>query len=265
MQHKDENTSSGVEVLREVVEQGGCFPAGTRVITDKGRVPIEDIKVKVGDQVLSKPESGEGELCYKPVVRTISYENKELWDLWYFEIKADTNLSKLHKGKLLQLSRKGKLSVSFATPNHPFWVKGVGWTSLDQLEQGQLIEMQNAGNVALVFMVNPLRKTTHPNIAGSYHIRNILDADLKGFDIDDVEYFDFLKFDETGLCGIVDSDIPSPCYINDQAVHILPDVFCQTVYNFEVADCHTYFITLDELWVHNTSCAETARDLLSKS
>lgn len=35
---------------------GGCFIAGTPVHTDKGLVPIEQIKV--GDLVLSQPEQG---------------------------------------------------------------------------------------------------------------------------------------------------------------------------------------------------------------
>ena len=236
------------------------FPAGTRVHTDKGLVPIQEIKV--GDMVRSKPESADGELCYKPVVRTVSYENKEIWDLWYFEINANTDISKLHKGKLLQLSRKGKLSGIIATPNHPFWVKGLGWTRLDQLEQGQIIETDNPETVALVLMVNPLRKTTLPNVAGSYHVRNILDADRKGFDIDNVEYFDLLEYDKTGLCEILGSDAPSPFIVNNQEVHVLTEVFSQKVYNFEVGDFHTYFVAKRGLWVHNTNCADASPNLL---
>jgi hypothetical protein len=45
------------------------FVAGTLVHTDKGLVPIEQLKV--GDMVLSKHESGEGEQAYKPVVRDV--------------------------------------------------------------------------------------------------------------------------------------------------------------------------------------------------
>ncbi|ENW83146.1 hypothetical protein F909_00738 [Acinetobacter sp. ANC 3929] len=37
-----------------VMKQKGCFPAGTRIITEQGLVPIQDIKV--GDMVLSKPQ-----------------------------------------------------------------------------------------------------------------------------------------------------------------------------------------------------------------
>lgn len=250
--------TNGSREMRSTVEDGGCFPAGTRIHTDKGLVPIQDIKV--GDMVLSKPESGVGELCYKPVLRTVTYENKEIWDLWYFEIKASTDISKLHKGKLLQLSRKGKLSATIATGNHPYWVKGLGWIRLDQLEQGQIIETYDPETVVLVLMVNPLRKTTVSNVAGSYHVRNILDAERKGFDIEDVEYFDLFEYDERGLCGVLGSDAPSPFIVNNQKVHVLTEAFSQKVYNFEVADHHTYFITNRGLWVHNTNCAEAIPD-----
>ena len=66
------------------------FVVGTLVHTDKGLVPIQDIKV--GDRVLSKPESGDGELVFKPVIRTMTHEDKELWQLTYVEIKCNTDL-----------------------------------------------------------------------------------------------------------------------------------------------------------------------------
>lgn len=242
------------------VKQKGCFPAGTRILTDQGLVPIQDIKV--GDMVLSKPESGKGELCYKPVIRTVSYENQEVWDLWYFEIEANTNLAELNKNKLLRLSREGKLNGIAVTANHLFWVKDIGWTRLDKLKNSQILRTHDVEIFALVLMVNPLRKTTLLNVAGSYHVRNILDTGRKGFDIDDVEYFDLCEYDETGLYRILGSDAPSPFNVNNQEVHVLTGTFRQKVYNFNVADNQTYFITEKGLWVHNTSCVDTPSDLL---
>ncbi|WOE40423.1 hypothetical protein [Acinetobacter chinensis] len=50
------------------------FVAGTLVHTDKGLMPIKDIKV--GDMVLSLDQNNpDGELVYKPVMRTIVTEN----------------------------------------------------------------------------------------------------------------------------------------------------------------------------------------------
>ena len=202
--------------------------------------------------VLSKPESGEGELCYQPVVRTVSYDDKEIWELTYFEIKANIDVSKLQKGKLLQLSRKEKMSSIIATPNHPFWVNGIGWTRLDELQNGQLIPTHDSNINTLVLMVAPLRKTSMPQVAGSYHPSNVLEADRKGFDIANVECFDLFKYDEFGLCDVLGkNNSPSPINVDGQEVHVLDEVFSQKVYNFEVSDYHTYFIFTEGLWVHN--------------
>lgn len=51
------------------------FVAGTPVWTERGLVPIEQIKV--GDKVLSKCDST-GEVAYKPVVRTFVTEDQEI-------------------------------------------------------------------------------------------------------------------------------------------------------------------------------------------
>lgn len=160
-----------------VMKQKGCFPAGTRIFTDQGLVPIQDIKV--GDMVLSKPESGEGELYYKPVISTASYEDKEIWELTYFQVKATTDISKLNKGKLLQLSKKGQMSTIMATPNHAFWVNGIGWTRLDELQNGHILQTKDIDIVILVFSVQPRYKTDKPFIAASYSPRNIFDPDKK--------------------------------------------------------------------------------------
>lgn len=42
-------------------------------------------------------------------------------------------------------------------------------------------------------MANPLREITLSNSAGSYHVRNLFDADRKGFDIPDDDYLIYLN------------------------------------------------------------------------
>lgn len=69
------------------------FVAGTLVHTDKGLVPIQELKI--GDKVLSKDESGEGELVYKPVIRTIKSATKQ---------------------KIIS-----PVEGVYCTDNHPFW------------------------------------------------------------------------------------------------------------------------------------------------
>ncbi|NNP77070.1 hypothetical protein A7P54_11645 [Acinetobacter sp. Ac_3412] len=233
-------------------KQKGCFPAGTRIITEQGLVPIQDIKV--GDMVLSKPESGEGELCYKPVIRTASYEDTEIWELTYFQIKADTDISKLNKSKLLQLSKKGQMSTILATPNHPFWVNGLGWTQLDELQSGQILQTRDIDIVILVFSVQPRYKTDKPFIAASYSPRNIFDADKKGFDIDNVDYYFFLEQHPDGHRKYIgNGDNPSPLILKEHdPIYVLNEAFSTTAFHLEIADYHTYFIFNDGLWVHST-------------
>ena len=244
------------------VKQKGCFPAGTRILTDQGLVPIQDIKV--GDMILSKPESGEGELCYKPVIKTASYENQEVWELTYFQIKANTDISKLNKGKLLQLSKKGQMNTIMATPNQPFWVNGIGWRRLDELQNGQILQTRDTDIVILVFSVQPRYKTDKPFIAASYSPRNIFDADKKGFDMDNVDYYFFLEQRPDGYRKYIGSgDSRSPLIIKEHdPIYVLNETFSTTAFNLEIADHQTYFITEKGLWVHNSSCVDTPSDLL---
>jgi hypothetical protein len=86
------------------------FVAGTLVHTDKGLVPIEQIKA--GDMVLSKPESGEGDLTYQPVTQTFFSDNKEIWGLFY----NSYNVAE-------RMTDGDDLSVIFVTGGHPIWVE----------------------------------------------------------------------------------------------------------------------------------------------
>jgi hypothetical protein len=79
------------------------FVAGTLVHTDKGLVPIEQLKV--GDRVLSKHENGEGEQAYKRVVKT--FKSREKLPI----VRVSFNRGYLHN-KPMNL---------FCTANHPFW------------------------------------------------------------------------------------------------------------------------------------------------
>ncbi|BCU64953.1 hypothetical protein F941_01432 [Acinetobacter bouvetii DSM 14964 = CIP 107468] len=97
------------------------FPAGTRVVTKHGLVPIQNIKI--GDLVLSQLDSGQGEPYYQPVDHIVYTEHKEIWESYYFEIKAGTDLATLHKGKLLKLSHKGKLKGISASASALFLVR----------------------------------------------------------------------------------------------------------------------------------------------
>ncbi len=239
--------------LIEYKEDIGCFPAGTRIMTDKGVVPIEQIQV--GDKVLSKPEDGTGEPAFKPVVRTMTHEDKELWELTYVEIKPNTDISKLTTSKLKQMSMKGKFTTIKATPNHPFWIEGVGWTRLDHLEYGQIIHSKKEKMLCMVFNVSPVYATNIDNVVAQSSIRNILDADKKGQEIEDTEYYNFPRYGDDGYVKefVGGEDAPSPLLTAEYGeIVVSDDTYTTTVYNFEVADFHTYYVW--DLWVHNDNC-----------
>ncbi|MGM8937459.1 Hint domain-containing protein [Psychrobacter sp. AT9] len=228
------------------------FVAGTRITTDKGIVPIEQIKV--GDRVLSKPESGDGELVFKPVIRTMTHEDKELWQLTYVEIKCNTDLSRLTLSKLKQMARKDKFTTIKATPNHPFWVEGIGWTRLDHLEYGQIIHSKKNGSLCVIFEVSPVFSTSVDSVAAQSSIRNILDADKKGQGIDDVDYYNFPRYGDDGYVKefLGGEDAPSPLIVEGcEPIEVLQEVYTTSVYNLEVEDFHTYYVW--DLWVHNTN------------
>ncbi len=79
------------------------FVAGTLVHTDKGLAPIE--QMKVGDMVLSKHESGDGEQAYKRVTKT-------------FKSREKPPIVRVHFNRGIAYNTNMNL---FCTANHPFW------------------------------------------------------------------------------------------------------------------------------------------------
>lgn len=111
------------------------FAAGTLVHTDKGLVPIQDIKVGdliLSKPVLSKPEDGSSDIEYKPVISTFkSSEKKRVFKVEYFNETADAR------------GEEGRNYI-LCTNNHPFWVKRNPedlegeWLSAERLPPGYL-------------------------------------------------------------------------------------------------------------------------------
>ncbi|GAB6141006.1 hypothetical protein JCM14076_17350 [Methylosoma difficile] len=88
--------------------EGNCFVAGTLVHTQAGLKPIEQIQV--GDYVLSKPESGDGELSYQRVTRTYEYEDREVYFLAFHPVNPDG-------------LRGPERDYVVVTGAHPLWIK----------------------------------------------------------------------------------------------------------------------------------------------
>ncbi|KEZ48577.1 hypothetical protein AZ46_0216830 [Metabacillus indicus LMG 22858] len=99
-----------------------CFTLGTKVLTEDGEKPIEDIQV--GDKVLAKDEES-GDQAYKEVE-------------WLYERDVDT---------IYQLHIKGK--VIETTDEHPFWVVGEGWIKAKDLVKGDLLETSDGTTLSI--------------------------------------------------------------------------------------------------------------------
>jgi hypothetical protein len=93
-----------------------CFAAGTPVLTNRGDVAIE--QMRVGDLVLAQ-DVETGELAFKPVLDTTVRPPVEI-------------LRVEHEGGSLR-----------TTGGHPFWVSGEGWVHARRLQSGMELHTTN--------------------------------------------------------------------------------------------------------------------------
>ncbi len=228
-------------------EQG--FVAGTLVHTDKGLVPIEQIKV--GDMVLSKPENGEGELAYKPVVNTFVHEDKEIWLAKFTSLNCYTD-EQFDSGEVPYRS-----DVIVGTPNHPFWVVGEinhyedmaliiypkpYWARSDQLQPYSVV-LHADGFLASVYAVQPVFAMSNPN-------RGFLSGYLSSdwWDYDGYKACPYIDFSNSPI--ISEEEVKNEDMRDDSGDWRYP-VKTRNVYNFEVADNHSYYVGKAGIWVHN--------------
>ncbi len=129
-------TAEGVADEAVAAKPGFCFVAGTLVHTQRGQLPIE--KIAVGEMVLSQPELG-GERDYRRVTDTISFDDKNVFEIVF-------------------QSSGGSREALLATPNHPFWVQGLGWRALELVEIGQWVQL-GSGDEARVVSVRDTGST----------------------------------------------------------------------------------------------------------
>ncbi len=211
------------------------FVAGTLVHTDKGLVPIQNIKV--GDMVLSLPENGEGETAYKRVIQTSVMENQFVWAI---ELSGKIKHSDEFKEEFL-----------FTSPYHQFWTftnvsrdfiddNSGKWASVLDLEMGSPLlryDCEFAGS----FDIRRLYKTTEPDKA-FYMVFPSYDAGI---------FLDVKAYKNNQLLV--------PNYFEDESLEVvnwdenedpIADEYIDTIYNLEVEDFHTYFVGELGVWVH---------------
>ena len=191
----------------------GCFVAGTLVHTKNGLVPIE--KICIGDWVLSQPEM-KGDLAYRRVVNTFAFEEKkEVFLVEYFLYDDETTARTL-----------------VVTGNHPFWVKNVGWTAVDDLRPASDLELLD-GAAACVFKVRKILKTDTPDVGWTRDDRGDVGPTI---DLRD---------------GLVKVDLEST--FNESAFAI-NEYLKRRVFNIEVDGFHTYYVGEVGVLVHNMDC-----------
>lgn len=134
------------------------FIAGTPVHTDKGLVPIEQLKV--GDLVLSQPEE-QGERAYRRITQTFVHDDAPIWVVKYMLIDGDVPW-----GHPEYMPKNETLHHCYVTSNHPFWVEGKGWTAAEELKQYQVLELAN-GQRSHVHLNSPVVRSTQPGFVAS--------------------------------------------------------------------------------------------------
>lgn len=250
------------------------FCAGTLVHTNKGLVPIQEIKV--GDMVLSKPESDEVEICYKPVISTIQHDEQPLWIL-----QTDKYYGRDINNKIVKIVQLDKYESEtynlLVTLNHQVWVVGIGildeynnvsnqyesypqphWKRIDKLKQYEMV-VNNDGILFSIARVQPLyqfkessNKEAIANIAW-YQQNHHITSDMEDYDNYNFNWgwaIDVLKYQyadsakEMRLIGKPWNDNSSFDLENGG----IP--YTTTGYNFKTERYHTYFVQRSGIWVH---------------
>jgi len=217
-----------IDVNKELKQGLACFAAGTLVHTKEGSVPIEQIKV--GDYVLSKPESGEGEQAYKRVTQVFAHKPTRVIRMNYIPDESQQIAHNIT-----------------TTLNHPFWVTGKGWTKAQDLKgtesgKGQKLELCDGRKV-------PVFNNANIYISDQSGV-GWLSSTSDGLTSRPGALWDFLnhRLVATQVAPLKDFKdiIENELEDNTNAFYLkLP------VYNLEVEDFHTYYVGKHGVWVHN--------------
>ncbi|QNM98751.1 polymorphic toxin-type HINT domain-containing protein [Chitinimonas koreensis] len=193
------------------------FVKGTLVHVDKGLVPIEQIKI--GDMVLSRPESGDGPQAYKRVLNIGMTRGREIYSL-------------------MHCNESGDFNYLFTTADHLFWVQDIGWTELRRVEQGQILFLANGSSV--------------------YTIERwpVLEATTEDCTVEEGVGFVITNSDFSNAMGHRVRFAEKPVRINEMEYNdamYVADRFTRDVYNLAVEDFHTYYVGEMGVWVHNSN------------
>lgn len=249
-----------------------CFVAGTLVHTDKGLVPIDQIKV--GDMVLSRDENNpDGENAYKRVLSTFKSAEKQRIIYQSFNARHGTG-------------------YLFCTEDHPFWADRLIEHKIDENGVETLVREPEGWTPALGLEgteCHSLRTFDNDVVYVSTFEDNIK---ALGIAYPDPDCKIVLLCNSSDTAGLIDFSAGRPVIIdNDTLGLLLPTEECSDnfmteksramserfhfnemgyyqhyhdyVYNIEVEDYHTYFVGHTGIWVHNCAPSTTERTVNS--
>ncbi|WP_442954372.1 polymorphic toxin-type HINT domain-containing protein [Paenibacillus sp. MMS18-CY102] len=120
-----------------------CFTAGTKVLTDEGEKPIEEIEV--GDKVLAKDDET-GEMAYKEVE-------------WLFQRDVEETYNITVGGEIIT-----------TTEEHPFWIVNKGWIKSKDLVVGYVLTTSDGKELAIEKIeVKKEHKTVYNFMVNDFH------------------------------------------------------------------------------------------------
>ncbi|MBK0397309.1 transcription-repair coupling factor [Kingella bonacorsii] len=245
-----------------------CFVAGTLVHTDKGLVPIDQIKV--GDMVLSRDENNpDGENAYKRVLSTFKSAEKQRIIYQSFNARHGTG-------------------YLFCTEDHPFWADRLIEHKIDENGVETLVRELEGWTPALGLEGTECHslRTFDNDVAYVSTFEDNIKA--LGIAYPDPDCKIVLLCNSSDTAGLIDFSAGRPVIIdNDTLGLLLPTEECSDnfmteksramserfhfnemgyyqhyhdyVYNIEVEDYHTYFVGHTGIWVHNCAPSTTER------
>ena len=189
-----------------------------------------------------------------------------------------------------KIQAASRFSSFLATPNHPVWVVGAmenpqediefydqpHFKRVDELQQYE-IAVNTDGVMYTVERVQPTYQVANDNLEFNpnyywyqehyhedYYDDYVQDAESHMLDYSEAEYKgtgyvkDVSYYQQHGYLDIGIKDKKGKLLLTnllkDNQGEPIP--YTTTVYNFEVADNHTYFIGRAGAWVHNTNCGQ---------
>ena len=243
----------------------------TLVHTEEGLVSIKDIKV--GDMALSRDQhNAEGELVYKPVLRTIVTEDVPV----FFATFTPESVDDL---PFEQLTNHNLYVDLLCTANHPFWVRGIGWKTAAELSRGNTTVLKNnesaffeggseEGGIEVVFKTDKNAVGFIPNFYDQSNNGRFVNLEtgrtlsFGGYDpvfkklfVEDTDWKQRLleqtpeeHREHAEFFGFRQGEWKDPDTIDWNEGE---GPLTMTVYNIEVEDTHTYFVGEAGIWVHD--------------